>query len=182
LARDRGDREVGLLGGPVLRLPLPALEVAQEGGPGLLRLVDEEHVAAAAQLLGTQRCERPSDHHEAAAPAELRDDLEHALLVDDVARHADQVGLEIEVDRLDVLVAEHDLVLAGGETRDRRHRQVGEDAALAERRKYAVIGPEAGRVLGSHQVDLQGTSSAPWPAAGERAGPPPGRLSKFGEG
>src|SRR5690606_20789360 len=59
----------------------------------------------------------------------------------------------VEVDLLDVLVAQGDLVLAGREAGHGRHREVREDAALAEHRQDAVVGPEAGRVLRCDQVD-----------------------------
>ena len=76
----------------------PASKSSQEARPGLLGLIDEEHVTAPAKLLGAERSERATHRHEASAAAELLDDLEHALLVHDVAGDADDVGLDVEVD------------------------------------------------------------------------------------
>ena len=64
------------------RCQLPGRVVAQELRPGVLGLVDEEDVDLVAQLLGTERGERAAGDDELAAPAELRRDLEDALLVD----------------------------------------------------------------------------------------------------
>ncbi len=155
-ARHRRQREVGLLGGAVLALPGARREVAQEDRPGLLGFVHEEHVAAAAPLLGTQRRVRAAHHHEAPAALELRDDLAHPRLVDDVAGDADDVGFDVEIDRFDVLVAEHHFVLARRQPGQRRHRKVREDALLAERGQDAVVGPETGRVAGRDEIDLHG--------------------------
>jgi len=113
-ARRRRGGEIRLLIRAVFVPPAAGLVVLQKLRPGGLGLIDEEHVAAAAQLLGTERRVGAADHDETPAPAELVDDLEHALLVDDVAGDADDVGLDVEVDLLDVLVAERDFVLAAG--------------------------------------------------------------------
>jgi len=89
-----------------------------------------------------------------AAATKLRRELEDALRVDHVARQPHDVGVGVEVDRLDVLVAEHDLVLPGRQPGDRRQRQVREDTLLLEARQDAVEGPERLRVLRRDQIDL----------------------------
>ena len=110
----RGSGESCMLGFSTWRysgLPAARRVVGEKLRPGVLGLVDEEDVDLVAQLLGAQRRERAAGDDELAAPAELRGELEDALLVDHVAGEADDVGVGVEVDRLDVLVAEHDLVL-----------------------------------------------------------------------
>jgi len=67
----RGGRggEVGLFYWAVLPPPATGLEIDEKLRPGLLGFVDEEHVAASAQLLRTERGVGAADHHEAPAPA-----------------------------------------------------------------------------------------------------------------
>ena len=155
--RRRRGGEVGLVGGTVFRLVGAACEIGEELRPRLLRLVDEQHVGLAAQLLRAERRVGTADDDEAPAAAELGDDLEHPFSVDDVAGHADDVGLEVEVDVLDVLVTQYDLVVAWRHPRHRRHREVRKYAAFSEAREDTIVGPEALRILRSDQVDPHGT-------------------------
>src|SRR6266542_4961302 len=110
------------------------------------------------QLLGTKRRQRPSRDDEFSAPAELLRELEDSFFVDNVPGQADDIGVGVEIDRLDVLVAEHDLVLARRDPRDCRQREVGEQTLLVEARQDAIERPEGLRVLRSDQIDLHGSS------------------------
>ena len=155
-ARRRRGREVRLLRGPVLTLPGAGLKIREELRPSLFGFVDKNHVAAATQLFRAQRCEGAAHHDKASAPPELLDDLIHALAVNDVSGYADNVRIHVEVDLLDVLIAQRDLVPGGRKPCHRRHREIGKDAALAEGRENLVVGPEGGRVLRCDEVDLHG--------------------------
>src|SRR6266545_1968051 len=142
----------------VFALPLPGRVVGKELRPGIFRLVHEDYVHSVAQLLGAKRRQRPARDDEFSAPAELRRELEDSFLVDDVPGQTDDIRVGVEIDRLDVLVAEHDLVLARRDPRDCRQREVGEQTLLVEARQDAIERPEGLRVLRSDQIDLHGSS------------------------
>jgi hypothetical protein len=99
---------------------------------------------------------RAADYHESPAAPELLDDFDHLLLVDDVAGHADDVGLEVKIDLPHILVTQRHLVFRRSQTRERRHRQIREDALLAERREDPVVGPEGRRILRCDEMDIHG--------------------------
>jgi hypothetical protein len=139
---------------PVLGLPLSGLVVFQELRPRVLRLVNEDDVHFVAELLGTERGERTAGHDELSAPPELRRDLEDAALVDHIAGEADDVRVDLEVDRLDVLVHEDDVVLARRDAGDGRQREIREDAFLVQAGQNPVERPERLRVLRGNQADL----------------------------
>ena len=154
---EAGQRRVehaGLLVLAVLGLPGARRVVLQELRPRVLRLVHEDHVDLAAQLLRAERGEGAADHHELPAPPELRDDLEHPLLVDDVPGDAHDVGVGVEVDRLDVLVTQDDVVLPGGETGHRGEREVRIDAALVQAGQHAVERPEGLGIPRSDEINF----------------------------
>ena len=67
----------------------------------------------------------PAHHHRDAARPEGVGDLVAAVHVAGHRGDADEVGLEIEVDRLDVLVGQHDLVAGRGDGR-RDGQEAGE--------------------------------------------------------
>ena len=117
----RGSGESCMLGFSTCRysgFQLPGRVVLEKLRPGVLGLVDEDDVDPVAQLLGAERGERARRRRRtcrgAGTPSAM---LEDPLLVDDVAGQADDVRVGVEVDRLDVLVAEHDLVLARRDAR-----------------------------------------------------------------
>ena len=89
-------------------------------------------------------------------------------------------SLDVEVDGLDVLVTEGDLVLRSRQARDGRHREVREDARLAEARQDAVVGPEALGIPRSDEMNLHdaslphSTQAAPHPGGRGRTGLPCG--------
>src|SRR5262249_55237492 len=82
-----------------------------------------------------------------------------ALAMDDVSRDADDVGLDVEIDVFDVLVAQHDVVVPRRQPRDRGHGQVRERAPLAERRQDVIVGPEARGISRGDEVDPHGLTS-----------------------
>ena len=153
-ARQGRVQHAGLVVLAVLGLPGPGRVVAHELRPRVLGLADHEHVHLAAQLLGAQRREGTAHHHQLPAAPEGLGELEHPPLVDHEARDPDDVGVRVEIDRLDVLVAEHDLVGRRRQPRDRRQCEVGEHAPLPKARQNAVEGPERFGVLRGDQVDL----------------------------
>jgi hypothetical protein len=92
--------------GAVDALPAAGRVIRQEARPGLLRLPDEEDVGLSVEVLRTERGVRAPDRDQLAAAMELVDQLEHPLLVDDVAGDTDDIRGVVEVHFLDVLVAE----------------------------------------------------------------------------
>ena len=81
--------------------------------------------------------------------------------MDDEAGHADDVRLEIEIDLLHVLVAEHHLVLGRSEARHGGHGEVREEAIDVEGGKNRVVGPVARRIPGRNQQDSHHGCAAP---------------------
>ena len=85
------------------------------------RLADHHGIGMLERLVGHEARVHPAhDDRNAARPERVRD-LVAPLDVAGHRRDADQIGLQIEIDRLDVLVGQHDLVLVGRNRR--RHRQ-----------------------------------------------------------
>ena len=172
-ARHGRQAHVGFLFCRVLGLPGPRLEVVHELRPGLLGLAVEQNVAVLTELVGTQRGVGSADGDEAPPLPELAGDLPHAALVHDVAGDPNHVGIHVEVDLFDILVAERDLVPGRRETRHGGHREVREDAAAPESWEDRVVGPEALGVARSDQMDLH--------AVGETTLCRPTNLSFFGK-
>src|SRR5256884_8547956 len=86
-------------------------------------------------------------------------------------------SVRVEVDRLHVLVAEHDLVGWRRQRRDRGQRKVGEDAALAQARQDPVEGPERLGILWRDQVDFHlGTMTPTWSASRTSSATDPARI------
>ena len=106
---------------------LAPLEIVEELIQHQLHLADDHRVAVLERLLRHEARVHAAHHHRHPARPECIGDLVAAV---HVARHggdADEVGLEIEVDRLDVLVGQHDLVTVardgagdGEQARERR--------------------------------------------------------------
>ena len=67
----RHPRHVGLLGLLVADAVPPLLPFAEEPGPGLLGLADEDHVGQVAEVILLDRDPRPADDREAAPPLQL---------------------------------------------------------------------------------------------------------------
>ena len=105
---------------PVLRLPLTGLIVLQKLRPGVFGFVDEDDIDLVAQLLRTERGQGAAGDNELAPPPEFRRQFEDSALVNDVPGEADDVGVDVKIDGLDVLIHQHDFVFPGREARHRR--------------------------------------------------------------
>src|SRR5436190_13834636 len=116
--RRRRVHDVDLVDLMVVRLPHALGKVAAELGPGVLDLALEHRVEEADAALGTERRVWSAGHDVASALFELARDFERAAVLDVEHRYPDDVRLGIEVDRLDLLVADLDLPVAGRERRN----------------------------------------------------------------
>jgi hypothetical protein len=109
------------LAGFVDAAQLALLEVVEHLRHHELGLADHHGIGMLERLAGHEARMHPAhDDRNAARPERVRD-LVAALDVAGHRRDADQIRLQVEVDRLDVLVGQHDLVLVGRNRR--RHRQ-----------------------------------------------------------
>jgi hypothetical protein len=109
------------LAGFVDAAKLALLQVVEHLRHHQLGFADHHGIGMLERLVGHEaRVHAAHDHRDTARP-ECVGNLVAALDVTGHRRDADQVRFQIEVDRLDVLVGQHDLILVG---RDRRgHRQ-----------------------------------------------------------
>src|SRR4030095_1492531 len=140
---------------------LAALEVVEQLGEHQLDFPDHDRVAVPPRLPRHEARVHAAPHDGYSAGPECVRDLVAAIHVARHRRDADEVGFEVEVDRLDVFVGEHDLVpLArngtgdGGQTRERRV-----EGAIQ------VLGPGRQRIsLGVDEMDDPVSHAAPSPA------------------
>src|SRR5262249_39125491 len=127
----------------------------------ILRLVDEEDVHLAAQILRAERGVRAAGDHELSAAPELGREIQDVLPVDHVSGQTDDVGIGVEVDRLDVLVTGNYLVVARRQAGDGGKRKVGKDTLLLQAWKDPVESPEGLRIFRRNEVDLHLESPNP---------------------
>ncbi len=114
------------MGRAVKALEPSGRRVLEQAGPGVLGLTYDHRVGVRRGLLGEGGRVRPADH-DRDAPAPER--VGHLVGMQRRGRgrgDPDQVGRAVEVEALDDLVGVVDVVLARGQGRDQRHRELGE--------------------------------------------------------
>ncbi len=114
--------------GPVGTAHRAPLEIVEELVEHELRLPDHHRVAMLERLLRHEAGVHAAHHDRHSARPERIGDLVPAVHVARHRRQANQIRLQVEVDRLDVLVGEHDLVTvpwdAGRDGQQARERRI----------------------------------------------------------
>ncbi len=130
--------------------------VAQKARPGQLGLAHEEVVRQPLALLGADAGEGAAQGHGHPAGAEGGAELADPRRVEGHPGEHHQVAVQVQVDRLDVLVAVNVLHrdVVGGQSHQGGQRRVGHQRGGAEDLHGPLHRPERLGVSGRHQVDL----------------------------
>ncbi len=141
--------------------------LGKKPGPRLLGFADENDVDESTEIVLLRGHPRAADDDECAALLQRRENGFHAPTLNDHAGDADDVGsgTALEVDRLDILVANRDLVLRRRQRSKQRQTRNGQDRLCTDYRQRVLQPPIGGLEAWIDEDDIRHEVSASEPTA-----------------